>query len=222
MLGGMRLITMNFRWTDEAVEELRLLWVVEGLSASQAATLLNAKFCSDRELPLTRNAVIGKVHRLKWPERDADTKLNKIRKKAKARKSAAAAQRPPRAKPAPKALPPPKPAIAATTVTPEPAPVIAPATAPAPHLTDTLLDRLTSGPGCFVAPVTLETRVFGKQCCYPHPQAAPSSNMQVCGAETEPHRQYCNHHRQLLGGVRTTAVIPPPTKKKSHRLHGFS
>lgn len=41
-------------WTDERVELLRKLWA-EGLSASQIATQLGG---------VTRNAVIGKVHRL--------------------------------------------------------------------------------------------------------------------------------------------------------------
>ncbi|RBP02329.1 GcrA cell cycle regulator [Roseiarcus fermentans] len=42
-------------WTDERVEQLRLAWM-EGKSASQIANLLGHG--------LTRNAVIGKVHRL--------------------------------------------------------------------------------------------------------------------------------------------------------------
>jgi GcrA cell cycle regulator len=42
-------------WTDERVEQLRLAWL-EGKSASQIASLLGQG--------LTRNAVIGKVHRL--------------------------------------------------------------------------------------------------------------------------------------------------------------
>src|SRR5271157_1449634 len=42
-------------WTDERVEQLRQQWL-EGKSASQIATLLGHG--------LTRNAVIGKVHRL--------------------------------------------------------------------------------------------------------------------------------------------------------------
>ena len=41
-------------WTDERVEELKKLWA-EGLSASQIATRMGG---------VTRNAVIGKVHRL--------------------------------------------------------------------------------------------------------------------------------------------------------------
>jgi GcrA cell cycle regulator len=43
-------------WTEERVEQLRKLWL-EGLSASQIAGVLGDG--------ITRNAVIGKVHRLK-------------------------------------------------------------------------------------------------------------------------------------------------------------
>ncbi|KAB2849212.1 MAG: GcrA cell cycle regulator, partial [Hyphomicrobiaceae bacterium] len=41
-------------WTDDRVEVLKKLWA-EGLSASQIASRLGS---------VTRNAVIGKVHRL--------------------------------------------------------------------------------------------------------------------------------------------------------------
>lgn len=46
-------------WTDERVEQLRKLWS-EGLSASQIAAQLGG---------VSRNAVIGKVHRLKLSSR---------------------------------------------------------------------------------------------------------------------------------------------------------
>jgi GcrA cell cycle regulator len=46
-------------WTDERVERLKRLWA-EGLSASQIATQLGG---------VSRNAVIGKVHRLNLPGR---------------------------------------------------------------------------------------------------------------------------------------------------------
>jgi len=45
---------MSFTWTDERVDYLRKLWA-DGLSASQIAKELGG---------VTRNAVIGKVHRL--------------------------------------------------------------------------------------------------------------------------------------------------------------
>ena len=46
-------------WTDERVEKLKRLWA-EGLSASQIAAQLGG---------VSRNAVIGKVHRLNLPGR---------------------------------------------------------------------------------------------------------------------------------------------------------
>ncbi|MDW9416877.1 GcrA family cell cycle regulator [Sinorhizobium meliloti] len=68
-------------WTDERVEKLKKLWS-EGLSASQIAAQLGG---------VSRNAVIGKVHRLSLPGR------------AKAGGSTAAAARPKRATSAPRA-----------------------------------------------------------------------------------------------------------------------
>ena len=50
-------------WTDERVETLRKLWA-EGLSASQIAAQLGG---------VSRNAVIGKVHRLKLSARGRAT-----------------------------------------------------------------------------------------------------------------------------------------------------
>ena len=50
-------------WTDERVELLKKLWA-EGLSASQIAAQLGS---------VTRNAVIGKVHRLKLSSRGRST-----------------------------------------------------------------------------------------------------------------------------------------------------
>lgn len=50
-------------WTDERVESLKKLWA-DGLSASQIATQLGG---------VSRNAVIGKVHRLKLSSRGRAT-----------------------------------------------------------------------------------------------------------------------------------------------------
>ena len=68
-------------WTDERVEKLKKLWS-EGLSASQIAAQLGG---------VSRNAVIGKVHRLNLPGR------------AKAGGTAAAARTPKRGASAPRA-----------------------------------------------------------------------------------------------------------------------
>jgi GcrA cell cycle regulator len=61
-------------WTDERVELLRKLWS-EGLSASQIAAQLGS---------VTRNAVIGKVHRLKLSSRGRTTTAAPRQKKVSA------------------------------------------------------------------------------------------------------------------------------------------
>lgn len=61
-------------WTDERVELLRKLWA-EGLSASTIAAQLGG---------VSRNAVIGKVHRLKLSSRGRSTAAPARQKKAPA------------------------------------------------------------------------------------------------------------------------------------------
>jgi len=93
-------------WTDERVETLKRMWA-EGQSASQIAKELGG---------VTRNAVIGKVHRLGLSNRAEDG-------------SDVPASATPEAKPAPQpaaAAPEPKPA-------PEPAPASKPAATPQPE-----------------------------------------------------------------------------------------
>ncbi|QDL91953.1 GcrA cell cycle regulator [Paroceanicella profunda] len=74
-------------WTDERVEELKTMWN-EGKSASQIAKTLGG---------VTRNAVIGKVHRLGLSNRTAGAAKDEVKP------AAAAAPEPPlRAVPEPK------------------------------------------------------------------------------------------------------------------------
>ncbi|MEP9370642.1 GcrA family cell cycle regulator [Mesorhizobium sp. KR1-2] len=84
-------------WTDERVETLRKLWA-EGLSASQIAAQLGG---------VSRNAVIGKVHRLKLSSRGRTTAAPARQKKpiqtTTAVKTTAAA-RPTAAAPAPRTV----------------------------------------------------------------------------------------------------------------------
>ncbi|MAZ83463.1 MAG: GcrA cell cycle regulator [Rhizobiales bacterium] len=58
-------------WTDERVEMLKKLWA-DGLSASQIAAQLGG---------VSRNAVIGKVHRLNLPGRAKSSGQTKVRTK---------------------------------------------------------------------------------------------------------------------------------------------
>ncbi|HUG60928.1 MAG TPA: GcrA family cell cycle regulator, partial [Methylomirabilota bacterium] len=78
-------------WTDERVERLKSLWL-EGLSASQIAAELGG---------VTRNAVIGKVHRLGLsgrtrPQVQSSRPQASARPKGPSRPSAPSAPRPSR------------------------------------------------------------------------------------------------------------------------------
>jgi len=69
-------------WTDERIETLRRLWA-EGLSASQIATTLGG---------VSRNAVIGKIHRLGLSGRVKTTKARPARSGLGGGRSVAAAR----------------------------------------------------------------------------------------------------------------------------------
>lgn len=98
-------------WTDERIDQLKGMWE-RGLTASQIADELGG---------VSRNAVIGKAHRLGLQSRPSPVKANEAPKKA-----AAAAPRKPA--PAPEAE---APRAAAPTVAAPVAPVRAPVAAPA-------------------------------------------------------------------------------------------
>ena len=77
-------------WTDERIERLKKMWS-EGATASQIADELGG---------VSRNAVIGKAHRLGLETRPSPVKPGEEKEE---KKRAAAAPPPPPAKPAPKA-----------------------------------------------------------------------------------------------------------------------
>ena len=88
-------------WTDERVETLKTMWG-EGKSASQIAKELGG---------VTRNAVIGKVHRLGLSNRNGGGGSGAAAKAEPKEKAAAPAPKPAAPKPAPE--PTPQPAAAA-------------------------------------------------------------------------------------------------------------
>ncbi len=102
-------------WTDERVELLKKMWG-EGQSASQIAKELGG---------VTRNAVIGKVHRLGLSNRAGNTTP-----KAEPAEPAAKAEPKARPQPAPKPEPAPEPVEAAPA--PQEPPAAEPATPPTP------------------------------------------------------------------------------------------
>jgi GcrA cell cycle regulator len=95
-------------WTDERIETLRKMWD-SGLTATQIAEELGG---------VSRNAVIGKAHRLGLASRPSPVKAN-----AAEPKPAPAPAAPPAPKPAP-AAPAPRAAAPVAAPTPAPAPVI--------------------------------------------------------------------------------------------------
>ena len=128
-------------WTDERIDQLKAMWE-KGLTASQIADELGG---------VSRNAVIGKAHRLGLQSRPSPVKANELPKKAAApvRKPAPAAPEAeaPRPAAAPTQHSAPTP-IRAATPAPAPAPVsAAPATeapaAPQPRI-------ISVGPGGFL------------------------------------------------------------------------
>ncbi len=140
-------------WTDERIETLKRLWE-QGLTASQIADDLGN---------VTRNAVIGKAHRLGLKARPSPVKAGEEATPAPAPRAAAPRPAPraaePRASearaPQPRAAEPVKPAAprAAPPAAPAPAPAAAAApdapTAPAPAKPDA--PRMVSiGPGGFI------------------------------------------------------------------------
>jgi len=68
-------------WTDEKIEKLKKLWG-KGLTASQIAAEIGDG--------ISRNAVIGKAHRLKLPSRPSPVKADPEKKEKAVEKPAAA------------------------------------------------------------------------------------------------------------------------------------
>ncbi len=101
-------------WTDERIDTLKTMWE-KGLTASQIAESLGG---------VSRNAVIGKAHRLGLQARPSPVKANDPEAKAAAAAASAAAAAPKAAVPKadPVAAPPPAPKAAPA---PRPAPVAA-------------------------------------------------------------------------------------------------
>lgn len=103
-------------WTDERVETLKKMWA-EGQSASQIAKELGS---------VTRNAVIGKVHRLGLSNRVTGGAARDEADPVEAPVAAA----PPRVEPLPRAAEPPRPADPAASRPATERPAAAPAAAP--------------------------------------------------------------------------------------------
>lgn len=147
-------------WTDERVEQLKKLWS-EGLSASQIAKQLGG---------VTRNAVIGKVHRLGLSGRAAPSRpARRVAKPSRPRTATPAAA-------APAARPVARAAAPATANAPAPAPV-EPAVLPS---------------GEFATVLTLRDSM----CKWPIGDPA-QAEFRFCGRKTAGGNAYCEAHSSM-------------------------
>ncbi|MGA0545319.1 GcrA family cell cycle regulator [Brevundimonas sp. VNH65] len=153
---------MTAGWTDDRVGALKKLWL-EGQSASQIAKALGGG--------VTRNAVIGKVHRLGLSGRAAPSQPAR---------TTTTAFRPTRPRPAPQAQPAPR---RAEAVQPRPA---APAPAPVPSVSREILDL----------PGTATVMTLGAHMCK-WPIGDPSSReFSFCGRRAS-EGVYCVEHARV-------------------------
>ncbi|MFK7944616.1 MAG: GcrA family cell cycle regulator [Paracoccaceae bacterium] len=171
-------------WTDERVEKLKELWS-EGISASQIAKVLGG---------VTRNAVIGKVHRLGLSNRATGADETKS---AEAPKAKAA----PSPKPEPKVQAKPEEPIMSAGQLP-----VTPARRVAPVIRDATQPRAPGAPTPEeeAARATLvEIEKFAKKvslldltertCKWPIGDPT-EENFAFCGLSAIPGKPYCEHH----------------------------
>lgn len=165
---------MIHNWTDEREARLRTMWEVDGISASKCAAALG----------VTRNAVIGKVHRLKLARRGKSSAA-----KPKGRNGAAgkyrgvvvAARRARDAKAAPKP----------DRIKPPPPHVFK------PDASDLAVGAWNSLPG--TTPVSLEA-LARDGCRWPIGEDAP---FLFCGCKAAAGSSYCATHKHRAAGKGT-------------------
>lgn len=171
-------------WTDDRVATLTKLWA-EGLSASQIAKQLGG---------VTRNAVIGKVHRLGLSGR---AKPSKPRKKAAAgAKPSAPRTRTTRAPSAPRT-----PRVVAQAPTPPPP-----------------MEAKPMSNGEYATILTITDHM----CKWPIGDPS-KSDFRFCGRKTDPDEPYCTPHSMVAyqpsrrRGSNQKAIGPNPTSRKRLR-----
>ncbi|MCE2565006.1 GcrA family cell cycle regulator [Komagataeibacter sp. FNDCF1] len=195
---------MAMEWTEETIARLRDLWQ-QGLSTAEIG----------RQLSVTKNAVVGKAHRLGLKPRPSP-----IRRAAKTAApapaadtttgTAQAAPAAPKAETAP-AVPTPAPAVAETPrppqVTAAPVPPQAPqpgAAAPVAAEPEPQAEpraprpsaRATRAAAAALRPVSEPRRRSSQSCCWPLGDPG-TPGFHFCGATPLPGKPYCAEHAQL-------------------------
>ena len=156
-------------WTDERVELLKKLWS-EGLSASQIAGELGG---------VTRNAVIGKVHRLGLSGRAKAPQPQAARPKKPAARPATSAGRSGGASPM---------TVGNTALKSEAAPIARPQAAPQPAIYSLSDEPLI--PNCSVLQINEQTCKW--------PVGDPSaSDFHFCARRSDVGIPYCGYHARI-------------------------
>ena len=184
-------------WTEDRVATLTKLWA-DGLSASQIAKQLGG---------VTRNAVIGKVHRLGLSGR---AKPSSPARKAAAKKRAASSGTRSRTTAKRKAKP------ARTPSAPRTPRVIAHAPPPPPPP----LEAKLQADGKFATIMTITDHM----CKWPIGDPG-ADNFRFCGRHTDPEEPYCLAHSRVAyqpsrrrgASSNTKAFGPQPTSRKRIR-----
>jgi len=161
-------------WTEQRIEMLRKLWG-QGQTASQIATLLGG---------VTRNAVIGKAHRLGLTGRPSPIKRdgNEGGSAAPRRKAASAQRRQqPAIAPMPSLRSNAAPASAAETV-----PAASAAAPEAPRVSEPPMPKAPAAP-------RTAAQAGSKTCSWPVGDPK-QPGFHFCGDQAEPGRPYCAHH----------------------------
>ena len=185
-------------WTEDRVATLTKLWA-DGLSASQIAKQLGG---------VTRNAVIGKVHRLGLSGR---AKPSSPARKAAARKTAASSA----SRASASSNPRPKPSR--TPSAPRTPRVIAKVQAPPPPPP---LEAKLQADGSFASILTITDHM----CKWPIGDPG-ADNFRFCGRKTDPEEPYCLAHSRVAyqpsrrrgASSNTKALGPQPTSRKRLR-----
>jgi GcrA cell cycle regulator len=144
-------------WTATAIDLLRALWD-EGHSTAEIG----------RRMGVTKNAIVGKAHRLDLPARASPIR----RQEAEGGQPASHRRRPPSGR---------GDAAASSSPSRRPATLTPPASAAAPP------------PAAVAAAMRVFPRAALRSCCWPIGEPG-KRDFRFCGAEADPGRPYCAHH----------------------------
>ncbi len=169
-------------WTDERVDKLKELWA-EGMSASQIAKVMGG---------VTRNAVIGKVHRLGLSNRGPGHEDGRPVEPVAAAGAPAAPAAPPAPEPAPasaeETLPAPAPRRAAPVIRDATQPRAPGAPTPEEEAARATLAEIEK----FARRVTL-LELTERTCKWPIGDPT-DDDFAFCGLACVPGKPYCQHH----------------------------